>query len=58
MKKIHVLYLLMLVSVIPSAQYKKASFLTNCGRPYSLGTAVHVMGDGKGSPIGFYFSAG
>jgi len=58
MKKIHILYLMMLASVIASAQYKKASFLTKSGRTYSLGTTVHVMGDGKGAPIGFYFSGG
>lgn len=45
MKKIHILYLLMLASVIASAQYKKASFLNKSGRTYSLGTTVHVMGD-------------
>lgn len=58
MKKTQTLLLLLLATVMVQAQYKKASFFSKGGRTYALGTTAHVMGDGKGTPVGFYFSWG
>ena len=58
MKKIQFLLCLLLASGSLFAQYKKASFFTKSGRTYSVGAVAHMMGDGKGTPIGYYFSGG
>ena len=58
MKKIQILFMLLSFAVIANAQYKKASFFTKGGRTYTLGATTHIMGDGKGAPIGFFFSGG
>jgi hypothetical protein len=49
---------LILATTTVSAQYKKASFFTKGGRTYTLGATFHAMGDGKGTPIGFFYSGG
>ncbi len=58
MKKIQTLALILLATMVAQAQYKKASFFSKGGRTYELGTTAHVMSDGKGAPLGFYFSWG
>lgn len=58
MKKIQFLILFALTTISVSAQYEKASIHSKGGQTYTLGATVHMMGDGKGSPIGFYFSGG
>lgn len=58
MKKLSMMLVLALAVSAASAQYKKASFFTKGGRTYAVGATTHIMGDGKGSPIGYYFSGG
>ena len=58
MKPLSFVLLLILATTTVSAQYKKASFFTKGGRTYTLGATFHAMGDGKGIPIGFFYSGG
>jgi len=58
MKQLSFVLILILATTAVSAQYKKASFFTKGGRTYTLGVTLHAMGDGKGTPIGFFYSGG
>jgi hypothetical protein len=58
MKKIAFTLLLLSLYAGVSAQYKKASFFEKTGRTYGLGARLYALGDGKGSPIGFYAAFG
>lgn len=52
MKKLITAFVILLVSLNLSAQYKKASFFGKEGRTYELAAHMYALGDGKGSPIG------
>jgi len=58
MKKISVTLVALFVCITLSAQYKKASFLEKEGRTYAIGTRMYAMGDGKGSPLGYFLGFG
>jgi hypothetical protein len=58
MKQLTFVLFLILATTAGFAQYKKASFFTKGGRTYTLGATFHSMGDGKGIPIGFFYSGG
>ena len=58
MKKIAFTLLLFSLYAGASAQYKKASFFEKTGRTYGLGAKLYALGDGKGTPIGFYAAFG
>jgi len=58
MKQLSFVLLLILATTAVSAQYKKASFFSKGGRTYTVGATFHSMGDGKGTPVGFFFSGG
>src|SRR5438477_10896338 len=58
MKKISVTLVALFVCITLSAQYKKASFFGKEGRTYAIGTRLFAMGDGKGSPRGYYLAFG
>jgi hypothetical protein len=58
MKQLLFVLFLIFATTAVSAQYKKASFFTKGGRTYTLGATFHQMGDGKGTPIGFFYSGG
>lgn len=58
MKKLSITLLLFSLYAGATAQYKKASFFEKSGRTYSLGSRLSALGDGKGSPVGFYVSFG
>jgi len=46
------------ISFAGFSQYQKAGFFSSKGRTISLGSTVFVMGDGKGSPVGFFYEGG
>jgi hypothetical protein len=58
MKKLTFTFLLLSVFAGAFAQYKKASFFEKEGRTYGLSARLHALGDGKGSPVGFYAAFG
>ena len=58
MKQLLFVLFLIFATTVVSAQYKKASFFTKGGRTYTLGATFHSMGDGKGTPVGFFYSGG
>lgn len=58
MKKLTFILLLLFLYAGAFAQYKKASFFEKSGRTYALGSRVSALGDGKGSPVGFYIAFG
>jgi hypothetical protein len=58
MKQLTLTLLLVSLYAGVSAQYKKASFFQKEGRTYGLGARTYALGDGKGSPVGFYAAFG
>jgi len=58
MKKLTVTLILLALYAGVSAQYKKASFFQKEGRTYGFGARMYAIGDGKGSPVGFYAAFG
>jgi hypothetical protein len=58
MKKFLPVLAVLLLSISTHAQYKKASFFGKLGRTYEVGSQVYLLGDGKGSPIGFKIGFG
>lgn len=58
MKKSMLTFLLISFLTGAFAQYKKVSFFEKEGRTYGLGTRLYALGDGKGSPLGYYVSFG
>jgi hypothetical protein len=58
MKNLTFTFLLAVLCTGAFAQYKKASFFEKEGRTYGLGARLSALGDGKGSPVGFYAAFG
>jgi hypothetical protein len=58
MRKLIPTVLVLFLSVSLSAQYKKASFFGKQGRTYELGTELHAVGNGQGSPMGLKLAFG
>lgn len=58
MKKLLLSGFLLVSVLVAAAQYKKANFFSRSGRTYSLGTNVHALGGGRGTPLGYFFAQG
>lgn len=58
MKKWIPFLIAILATLTVSAQYKKASFFQKEGRTYELGARLYMMGDGRGTPIGYQIGFG
>src|SRR5262245_61657914 len=58
MRKFFPILIALLITTSLSAQYKKASFFEKEGRTYEIGSRIYMMGDGKGSPIGYSIGFG
>ncbi len=58
MKKGMLSVILLTAFISVFSQYQKASFFSRSGRTYSLGTQLHALGGGRGTPLGYFFAQG
>jgi hypothetical protein len=58
MKKINLTLLVLFIGLSSMAQYKKASYFGKDGRTFGFGTHFYALGNGSGTPRGYYLSIG
>lgn len=58
MKKISLVFVLVVFAGFAMGQYKKAGYFEREGRTYNIGATAHMLGDGKRVPVGFYVGGG
>lgn len=58
MRKLIPFLIAIMATLTVSGQYKKASVFQKEGRTYELGARLYMMGDGKGTPKGYFIGFG
>jgi hypothetical protein len=58
MKRLITAFVVLILSLNLSAQYKKAGFFEKEGRTYEIGSQLYMMGQGNGNSIGYKIAFG